>query len=72
MLQIMANHVLRSILLNIQSSPFVSVMVDETTDKSNKEQLTMIMRWVSNDFAVGEEFLVCIVFRQLLHGALLM
>ena len=57
MLQIMAHHVLRSILLNIQSSPFISVMVDETTDKSNREQLTFIMRWVSNDFAVGEEFL---------------
>ena len=52
------NHrVLRSILDNIQSSPFLSVMVDETTDKSNREQPTLIMRWVSNDLLVGEEFL---------------
>ena len=50
----MAHRVLMSILDNIQSSQFLSVMVDETT---NREQLTLIMRWVSNDFVVGEEFL---------------
>jgi hypothetical protein len=57
MLQIMAHRVLSSILDNIQSSPFLSIMVDEITDKSNREQLTLTLRWVSNDFVVGEEFM---------------
>jgi len=32
-------------------------MVDETTDKSNMEQLTLVVRWISDDFEVSEEFL---------------
>ena len=32
-------------------------MVDEITDKSNKEQLTFVIRWVNNDFMVAEDFL---------------
>ena len=31
-------------------------MVDETRDQSNKEQLTLVLRWVSNDITVSEEF----------------
>ena len=57
MLGIMAHHVLRRILEDIHSSLFLTVMVDEATDKSNKEQLTLIMRWVSDDVTVHEEFL---------------
>ena len=54
MLGIMAHH---GILEDIHSSLFLTVMVDEATDKSNKEQLTLIMRWVSDDVTVHEEFL---------------
>ena len=36
MLELMDNHALRKILENIRSSPFIAVMVDETTDKLNK------------------------------------
>ncbi len=32
-------------------------MVDETTDVSNKEQLTLVVRWVDENFDVFEEFL---------------
>ncbi len=42
MLEIMAHHVLRRILKDTHSSPFLAVMVDEATDMSNKEQLTLI------------------------------
>ena len=55
--ELMAHHVLRKILKSISTSPFLAVMVDETTDKSNKEQLTLVVRWVSEDFTVSEEFL---------------
>lgn len=57
MLEIMAHCVLRKILEDIHHSPFLEVMVDETTDKSNKEQLTLVVRWVSSDFRISEEFL---------------
>jgi len=57
MLEMMAHRVLRQILEEIHSSPFLAVMVDETTDKSNMEQLTLVVRWISDDFEVSEEFL---------------
>ena len=53
----MAHSVLRKIIEDIHPSPFLAVMVDETTDKSNKEQLTLVIRWVSKEFIVSEEFL---------------
>ena len=34
-----------------------SVMCDEYTDVSNKEQLTFCMRWVNNDLEVSKKFL---------------
>ena len=33
-------------------------MMDETTDISNQEQSVIVLRWVSEDFEVNEEFLV--------------
>ena len=57
MLELMAHAVLRKILKAIYSSPFLAVMVDETTDKSNIEQLTLVIRWVNQDFLVSEEVL---------------
>lgn len=57
MLEIMAHHVLRKILGCMQQSPFLAIMVDETTDVSNKEQLTVVMRWIDENFDVFEEFL---------------
>lgn len=32
-------------------------MVDETTDVSNKEQLTIVIRWIDEQFEASEEFL---------------
>lgn len=52
----MAHQVLRRILDDAHTSLFLSVMVDETRDQSNKEQLTLVLRWVSDDFTVSEEF----------------
>jgi len=57
MLMIMAHHVLQKIMLSIHSSPFLCLMVDEATDVSNKEQLTIIIRWVDEDLNVFEDFL---------------
>ena len=40
----MALKVLHSIVYNIQAAPFVTIMVDETTDVANKEE-----RWVDDN-----------------------
>jgi len=57
MLKIMGRSVLNSILSLIHESTYVSIMVDETTDISNKEQLTLVMRRIDHNLDVYEEFL---------------
>ena len=56
-LKIMSLHVLRQIAANLQGSPFVTIMADETTDASNHEQVTIVIRWVTTEFQVHEEFI---------------
>ena len=62
-LKVMALNVLRQVTLSIQSAPFFSVMVDETTDISNKEQVVICFRWVDKQLeAAHEEFTgLCLV-----------
>lgn len=40
-----------------RTSPFLTIMADETTDVSNVEQVTLFIRWVTNDLQVHEDFL---------------
>ena len=56
-LDIMAAHVLRKKLSDIQERQFYSMMADEYTDVSNLEQLSFCVRTVDNDFEVKEDFL---------------
>ena len=53
----MGLQMLRDITSNLQRSPFLTIMADETTDKSNQEQVTLFLRWVADDLQVHEEFL---------------
>ena len=56
-LSIMALQVLREITANLQSqSAHFTIMVDETTDMSNKEQVVLVFRRVDNDLVPHEEF----------------
>jgi len=57
MLEIMACTVQRRILSKITESPFLALMVDETTDISNKEQLVFVIRRTDADLNVHEDFL---------------
>ena len=52
-----ALQVLRQVIESISSSPFLSLMVDETTDVSNKEQLVVCIRWVDKSLQPHEEFI---------------
>ena len=56
LLKIMALRVLRSIADHLQKSPFLTVMIDETADISNQEQVTVVIRRVDEDLTVYEEF----------------
>ena len=55
-LSIMALQVLRQIAASLQSAVFYALMVDETTDKANKEQVVLVFRWGDNDLVAHEEF----------------
>ena len=57
LLKIMANEVLRNIATSLQQSPYISLMMDETTDVSNHEQATIVLRHVTNKMEVLEEFI---------------
>ena len=56
MLQIMALRMLREIASNIQSSMF-TIMVDETTDASTREQVVIVLRWVDDELMVHEDLI---------------
>ena len=54
--KVMALRVLREISQSIQTAPFFSIMVDETTDVTNVEQVVVCLRWVSETLKVQEDF----------------
>ena len=57
-LQIMALHILRVTTSEIHKAQFHSIMVDECTDASNKEQLVLCFCYVDADVDVHEQFIV--------------
>ena len=56
-IQTMSLQVLREIMAELQSSPFLTIIIDETTDSSNMEQVTLVIRHVTEELQVHEEFL---------------
>ena len=55
-LKIMATSILRKIQAQLQLGYF-TVMIDETTDLSNTEQVVLVFRWVDDTLSVHEEFI---------------
>ena len=52
---LMGLRVLRDVLNEIRSANWFSLIVDEATDISNKEQLNICIRWVDNNFEIHED-----------------
>ena len=48
-LQLMSLTILREISKNIQNSVYYTIMADEVTDSSNKEQFVVCLRWVDHN-----------------------
>ena len=53
----MALHILRDVSKNIAAASCYSVMADECTDCSNKEQFTVNIRWVDEQLKEHESFI---------------
>ena len=56
-IQLMSKHVLRSLLTYIKAEPFYSIIADETTDVSGKEQLAISLRWVTSSYEIHEDLI---------------
>ena len=55
--EIMGHKVLRSLLSDILCQQWFSLMADETRDSSNREQLVICFRWVTETYEVSEDFI---------------
>ena len=55
-IKIMALKVAETISGNLQATSFYTIMADETTDCSNKEQFVVCFHWVDGGFEVHEDF----------------
>ena len=53
----MALDALTDISFHLHQSPFVTFMLDETTDMSNTSQAVVVLRYVTDAFDVHEEFI---------------
>ena len=49
--------VVRHIVQNVSKAVWYSILADETRDISNKEQLTVCLRWVDENFEIYEDFI---------------
>ena len=53
----MALKILREVVSSVHSTPFVTIMMDKTTDASNTEQVVICLRWVDGNLEAHEEFI---------------
>ena len=56
-LLLMSNQLLREINADVHRATFYTIMVDETTDCSNREQAVLVLRYVDDKLYVHEEFI---------------
>ena len=54
-LQLMSLTILQEISTNIQNSVYYTIMADEVTNSSNKEQFVVCLCWVDHDLVTHEE-----------------
>jgi hypothetical protein len=57
LIKTMALQVLRKIVVSISATPFFTIMIDETTDVANKEQVVVCIRWVDENLESHENFI---------------
>ncbi|PIK54239.1 putative zinc finger MYM-type protein 1-like [Apostichopus japonicus] len=57
MIQLIGHSVLRDLLSDIREAGMFAIMADETSDLSNKEQLSICIRWVDSGFKIHEDLI---------------
>ena len=57
MITLMGNTLLRNLLIRVREACWYLIIADETRDISNKEQLTVTIRWVSDTYEVQEDLI---------------
>ena len=55
--KMMALDVLRNITEKLQKSPYLTIMIDETTNVTNQEQVTIVLQRKDDNFETYEEFI---------------
>ena len=55
--KVMALHILRKVVSSLCSTRFVTVMMDETADASNIEQVVICVHWVGGNLDAHEHFI---------------
>ena len=53
----MSLKILKEIAASLQAAIYFTIMVDETTDAGNKEQVVFVFWWVDDDLQVHRDFL---------------
>ena len=56
-LKVMALQVLQEVVASLHSTAFYTIMVYETIDISNSEQVVEFIRWVDDNFNAHEDFI---------------
>lgn len=54
-ISLMGLSLLRGLLVDINRAQWFSLIADKATDASNKQQLTVCIRWVDEEFSVHED-----------------
>ena len=57
LLQIMANSIVHGIACTIKDARYYSLMADEVTDSSNREQVAICLHWIDEKFDAHEDFI---------------
>ena len=57
LIAILASRVIQDLVSDIQKAIFFAIICDEYTDISNKEQLTICIRWVDDSLVAHEDFI---------------
>ena len=52
---IFGHKILRSLIFDVQSQCWFSLLADETRDTSNREQLVICLRWVADNYEIAED-----------------
>ena len=70
MIELLAHHLLRDLLIDIREAEWFSLISDETRDISVKEQLVVTIRWVDTNYKIHEDLIGLVAVDQTDAGTL--